>query len=210
MRYMFIYVALMALCTDCFADPQADCVEETAAIKTSAEKKIKSIGAIIQNTLRSLASEEITEKNALSSFVSIFKNYFDTNYIARYLIGKTKFEELSEENKSEYMRLFAINLANTYFMALKQNYTPAYEFNILSSSVDPDGNVYVKTEIKRDGGDSIPVKWKVNKSGRVTSVSVANVRIEKAKKDDFSSALSSCTTFEEFLKELERSVVSSH
>jgi phospholipid transport system substrate-binding protein len=115
---------------------------------------------------------------------------FDTEYAARLVLGQT-WRTATPEQRKRFVDAFYHSLLRNYGSALV-NFT-ADRFNILPYKGDPnDTMATVRTEVKRESGEKVPVNFSLRKSDGVWKawdVVIEGISYVKSFRTDFASEI---------------------
>jgi phospholipid transport system substrate-binding protein len=114
--------------------------------------------------------------------------HFDTAYSARLVLGK-HYRDATEEQRKRFVDAFYQSLLRNYSSALA-NFT-SDRMKILPAQISGD-NATVRTEIKRDNGERIPVNYSLRKTPdgwKAWDVVIEGISYVKSFREDFGAEI---------------------
>ena len=163
----------------------------TAPALASGDKYEKFVQNLGEEALSALATEDMTEDKIASEIRGWLANYFDTETIARFALGRYWRQASSEEQK-EYKKLFKDLIVKTYSKRLEEYSGEKFQVNGHTKASDRDTIVHSKILPANDKGPSTQVDWRVRNSKgklKIIDVIVEGVSMSVTQRSDFSSVI---------------------
>lgn len=140
-------------------------------------------GAVIQ-VLRQRTSRAQQE----STFLVVFKRYFDVQRIARFVIGRAAWANASASERAAFMRLFSRYIAKVYTAQLRQY--SGEVFKVVAAKPERNGVVVTSRIINPRGTKPFHIKWRLRPSGgqlKVRDVVIENISMSLNQRREFAS-----------------------
>lgn len=157
------------------------------ASASEAKKFVKDIG---DDALKIAAHKDMSVKEKEQKLVGLFTDVVDTQWIARFALGKY-WKVATAEQKEKYLSLYQKFLVASYVPKFKQ-YTNE-TLDVSDAVQDGNGEYIVKTEIVRPGEPSIRIDYKVRKTGnnfKVFDIVAEGVSLITTQRSEFSAVVS--------------------
>lgn len=140
-------------------------------------------GAVIQ-VLRQRTSRARQE----TTFLVVFKRYFDVPRIARFVIGRSAWTSASASERAAFMRLFSRYIAKVYTAQLRQY--SGEVFKVIAAKPERNGVVVTSRIINPRGTKPFHIKWRMRPSGgqlKVRDVVIENISMSLNQRREFAS-----------------------
>ena len=178
-----------------------------AAETASSEKESEALVRQAWDAAIVIFESSKTHEEKKKKFNDWIVTYFDVTPSARFAL-QSRWKKLSPEKRKEYLRLFIEDMSTTYFTILA-NYYQNDKLTILhpKSAKKTSHGHYVLSEIKRQNGQLLSVKWRVRK--KILDVIVNEASPSYAKREEYKEMIrKNGNTIEGFLEALRKKVLS--
>lgn len=174
--FPLVALALMAVVT--FTAP--------AAKAADLEGSKKFIDSMAQRGINFLADPNLSVDGRKAEFDKLLQTSFDTATIGKFALG-TYWKTATPAQQTEYQKLFKSMIIEVY--SKRFNEYKGQKIQVTGARADGDRDVLVSsTIIPPDGGDSVPVDWRV-RNNKVIDVIVAGVSMAVNQRSDFASVI---------------------
>lgn len=172
----------------------------------SSEKENEQLVRNAWDTAVAIFSSSASPEEKKKEFHAWIIKYFDVMPSARFALHG-RWKKLSSEQKKEYIRLFLEDMSTTYFTILSNYYqNDTLEIHSKATKKTSHGQ-YVFSEIKRQNGQVLSVKWRVRK--KILDVIVNEASPSYAKREEYKEMIrKNGNTIEGFLEALKKKITS--
>lgn len=135
------------------------------------------------------AAKSMSEADRDAEFRRLIKEGFDLPLIGRFVMG-VHWRRATDEEKSEYSRLFEDYVVRTYASRLTSYNNEKFE--VQAGKPDDDKDVIVASLIHRPEGAPIKIEWRVRVAGagpKVIDVIVEGASMAVSQRSEFSSII---------------------
>lgn len=179
-RHALAALALALCLTPALAAPPARAAEDAGAF-------VAEFGSA---ALRTMKNQRMSPAERLKRLSALVNADFDVPRIARFVLGRY-WEEASEAERAEFTRAFGDFMVATY-AARFANYG-GVSLRIVRQRAESETSTLVATEIARPATlVPVAVDWRVAKTAdsyKITDISVSNVSLVMAQRDEFDATL---------------------
>ena len=185
LAFLFMLAAGIGRAADTSATPTAapSTLGPQELVENSAKRMLVELDAN-----RAMYAKDPAKLDALVA--NVLLPNFDTEYAARLVLGQT-WRTATPEQRKRFVDAFYHSLLHNYGSALV-NFT-ADRFNILPYKGDPsDTMATVRTEVKRESGEKVPVNFSLRKTDGVWKawdVVIEGISYVKSFRTDFASEI---------------------
>jgi phospholipid transport system substrate-binding protein len=185
LAFLFMIAAGIGRAADTSATPTAapSTLGPQELVENSAKRMLVELDAN-----RAMYAKDPAKLDALVA--NVLLPNFDTEYAARLVLGQT-WRTATPEQRKRFVDAFYHSLLHNYGSALV-NFT-ADRFNILPYKGDPsDTMATVRTEVKRESGEKVPVNFSLRKTDGVWKawdVVIEGISYVKSFRTDFASEI---------------------
>jgi phospholipid transport system substrate-binding protein len=140
--------------------------------------------------MRTMKNPRMAPADRLKTLTALVNADFDLPTIARFVLGRY-WEEASESERAEFTRVFTGFMVETYAARFADN--GSVSLRVIRQRAESETSTLVATEIARQTTlMPVAVDWRVAKTSdsyKITDISVSNVSLVMAQRDEFGAAL---------------------
>ncbi|HRJ12474.1 MAG TPA: ABC transporter substrate-binding protein [Alphaproteobacteria bacterium] len=133
-----------------------------------------------------LADKEMAEAKRKAGFSKLLTQNFDLKTIGRFVLGR-HWRDASDAQRSEYQKLFEKMVVTVYTQRFSDY---SGQQLVVTGSVPAEGSqdVFVKSQIRQEGGPPVAVEWRVRSVGKgfkIVDAVVEGVSMSVTQRSDF-------------------------
>ncbi len=151
-------------------------------------KFVQSLG---DKAIAQLAGQQIPESEERARFKALLTQYFDTNAIGKFTVGRAYWGTATPQQQQEFLSLYETQVTNAYAKRF-QDYS-GEQFKVTGQQKESDADTVVNSEISRpNGAPPVPVQWRVrseNGDFKIADVIIAGISMAVTDRQQFAAVI---------------------
>jgi phospholipid transport system substrate-binding protein len=174
-----------------FAAPAFLVLLAPVAAQAQAQDPGKFVQSLGDKAIAQLAGQQIPESEERARFKALLTQYFDTNAIGKFTVGRAYWGTATQQQQQEFLSLYETQVTNAYAKRF-QDYS-GEQFKVTGQQKESDADTVVNSEISRpNGAPPVPVQWRVraeNGDFKIADVIIAGISMAVTDRQQFAAVI---------------------